>query len=56
MLIYGWQQMTVETGGATHKLDNLSLVVLSRPGDRWALAAYVSTLKGRAGKPAAAGH
>ena len=56
VLIYGWQRMTVETGGATHELDNLSLVLLSRPGGRWALAAYVSTPRDHAGKPAAAGH
>ncbi len=55
VLVYGWQRMTVETGGATRELDNLSLVVLSRPGGRWALAAYVSTPRGHTGKPAAAG-
>ena len=56
VLVYGWQRMTVETGGATHELDNLSLVVLSRPAGRWALAAYVSTPRDHAGKRAAAGH
>ncbi len=55
VLVYGWQRMTVETGGATRELDNLSLVVLSRPGGRWMLAAYVSTPRGRAAKPAAMG-
>jgi hypothetical protein len=30
--------MTVESGGATRELDNLSLVVLSRPGGKWMLA------------------
>jgi hypothetical protein len=40
VLVYGWQRMTVESGGATRELDNLSLVVLSRPGGGWMLAAY----------------
>ena len=53
VLVYGWQQMTVESGGATRQLDNLSLVVLSRPGGRWMLAAYVSTPRAHAGKLAA---
>ena len=56
VLVYGWQRITVETGGATHELDTLSLVVLSWPGGRWALAADVSTPRDHAGKPAAAGH
>ncbi len=56
VLVYGWQQMTVESGGATRELDNLPLVVLSRPGGRWTLAAYVSTPRGHAGKPVIAGH
>ena len=40
--------MSVETGGAMRELDNLSLVVLSRAGDDWKLAAYVSTPRGHA--------
>ena len=56
VVVYGGQRITVETGGATHELDTLSLVVLSRPGGRWALAADVSTPRDHAGKPAAAGH
>lgn len=56
VLVYGWQRMAVESGGAARELDNLSLVVLSRPGGRWMLAAYVSTPRGHAGKPAAVGH
>ena len=54
-LVYGWQRMTVESGGARRELDNLSLVVLSRPGGRWMLTAYVSTPLGHAAKPAAVG-
>ena len=34
VLVYGWQRMTVVSGGATRKLDILSLMVLSRPGGR----------------------
>jgi hypothetical protein len=55
VLVYGSQRMTVESGGATRELDNLSLAVLSRPGGRWMLAAYVSTPRGDAAKPAASG-
>ena len=53
VLVYGWQRMTVESGGATRELDNLSLAVLSRPGGRWMLAAYVSTPRGHPAKPKA---
>lgn len=55
VLVYGWQRMSVETGGATRELDNLSLTVLSRAGSRWMLAAYASTPRGHTVKPAAAG-
>ena len=55
VLVYGWQRMSVETGGATRELDNLSLAVLSRADSRWTLAAYVSTPRGHAAKPAAVG-
>lgn len=55
VLVYGWQRMTVESGGATRELDNLSLMVLSRPGGRWMLAGYASTPRGHAAKPAAVG-
>jgi Domain of unknown function (DUF4440) len=48
LLVYGWARMSVETGGAMRELDNLSLVVLSRAGDDWKLAAYVSTPRGHA--------
>jgi hypothetical protein len=48
LLVYGWARMSVETGGAMRELDNLSLVVLSRAGDDWKLAAYVSTPRGLA--------
>ena len=48
-----WQAMTVESNGVTRELDNLSLVVLTRPRGRFLLAAYVSTSRGRAAKPAA---
>jgi hypothetical protein len=48
LLVYGWARMSVETGGAMRELDNLSLVVLSRAGDDWTLAAYVSTPRGHA--------
>lgn len=48
VLVYGWQKMDVETGGAKRELDNLSLVVLSRVGGDWKLAAYVSTPRGHA--------
>jgi hypothetical protein len=48
LLVYGWARMSVETGGAMRDLDNLSLVVLSRAGDDWKLAAYVSTPRGHA--------
>ena len=51
VLVYGWQLMTVESGGNTRELDNLSLAVLSRPGGRWMLAAYVSTPRSHASKP-----
>ena len=47
-LVYGWARMSVESGGAMRELDNLSLVVLSRAGDDWKLAAYVSTPRGHA--------
>ena len=53
VLVYGWQLMTVESGGNTRELDNLSFAVLSRPGGRWMLAAYVSTPRGHAAKPKA---
>ncbi len=43
LLVYGWARMSVETGGVVRQLDNLSLVVLSRPENDWKLAAYVST-------------
>lgn len=52
LLVYGWQQIDVETSGATRELDNLSLVVLSRAGESWKVAAYVSTPRGRAYAPA----
>jgi hypothetical protein len=55
VLVYGWQRMTVESGGATRELENLSLVVLSRPGGRWMLAAYLSTPRRYPAKPAAVG-
>jgi len=55
VLVYGWQLMTVESAGATRELDNLSLVVLSRPRGRWMLAAYVSTPRGDAANSAAVG-
>ena len=48
LLVYGWQRISVETGGAMRELDNLSLVVLSRAGEGWKLAAYVSTERGHA--------
>ena len=48
LLVYGWARMSVESGGAMRELDNLSLVVLSRAGDDWKLAAYVSTPRGHA--------
>ena len=54
VLVYGWQRMSVESGGATRELDNLSLVVLSRAGKDWKLAAYVSTPRSQTAKPAAA--
>jgi hypothetical protein len=43
VLVYGWQRMTVESGGTLRKLDNLSLAVLSRKDGGWKLFAYVST-------------
>ncbi len=49
VLVYSWQRMTVESGGAARELDNLSLMVLSRLGARWMLAAYVALLQGSAG-------
>ena len=55
VLVYGWQRMSVESGGATRELDNLSLTVLSRADSGWMLAAYVSTPRGHTAKPAAAG-
>ena len=54
LLVYGWQRISVETGGAMRELDNLSLVVLSRAGESWKLAAYVSTPRGHAFAPALA--
>ena len=52
LLVYGWARMDVETGGVTRELDNLSLVVLSRVGEDWKLASYVSTPRGHASAPA----
>ena len=54
LLVYGWARMNVETGGAMRELDNLALVVLSRAGEGWKLAAYVSTPRGHASAPARA--
>ena len=54
LLVYGWGRMNVETGGATRELDNLALVVLSRAGQGWKLAAYVSTPRGHSSAPARA--
>ena len=48
LLVYRWQRSSVETGGAMRELDNLSSVVLSRAGEGWKLAAYVSTARGHA--------
>ena len=55
VLVYGWQRMSVESGGVTRELDNLSLTVLSRADGKWTLAAYASTPRGHAAKPAAEG-
>ena len=55
VLVYGWQRMSVESGGATRELDNLSLTVLSRVDGGWMLAAYASTPRGHAAKPATEG-
>ena len=41
--------MTVDSGGALRKLDNLSLAVLSRVGGDWKLFAYVSTPRAHPG-------
>ncbi len=52
LLVYGWARLSVETGGLVRELDNLSLVVLSRPEENWKLAAYVSTPRGNSPAPA----
>lgn len=43
VLVYGWQRMTVKSGGTPRELDNLSLAVLSKVEGRWKLFAYMST-------------
>ncbi len=52
LLVYGWARMNVESHGAMRELDNLSLVVLSRAGEGWKLAGYVSTPRGQTSFPA----